>query len=183
MEEVWEDIKGYEGLYKISNLGRVKSLERWIYNVNRKYLSKEKILKPIKVGNYLGVQLSFKGKSEKFYIHRLVCEHFIIKIDGKTNVNHIDGNKENNVVDNLEWCNQSENNYHAFNNGLINSVGEKHHYAIYSDDEVKELRKLYKTGKYKQSELANMFGMSKMTVHRIVKNKLRKRMSTNEKIR
>lgn len=90
--EIWKGINGYEGLYQVSNLGRVKS--------------KRKILKPIN-GEYLKVGLSKNGVQKTLYIHRLVAETFL----GRSNlqVNHKDENKHNNYVDNLEWISFKEN--------------------------------------------------------------------------
>lgn len=112
MKEIWKAIKDYEGKYEVSNLGRVKSLER-TSRFNRKI--KEKILAPREhTGGYLRVQLSRKD----FYIHRLVAETFIPNPENKSQVNHIDGNKRNNRVDNLEWNTPLENNLHAIRTGL-----------------------------------------------------------------
>lgn len=117
-DEEWRDIPGYEGLYQVSNLGRVKSLPR-----NRKgrgvgsHLVPGKILKPIRVGEYLGFKLCNIKPSNR-YCHILVAECFLNKVKGKTEVNHIDGNKHNNIVSNLEWCTRIENGIHAFNIGL-----------------------------------------------------------------
>lgn len=112
MKEIWKTIQGYENRYEVSNLGRVKSLER-IDRYNRKI--EEKILAPRKhTGGYLRVQLSKKD----FYIHRLVAEAFIPNPENKSQVNHIDGNKRNNRVDNLEWNTPLENNLHAIRTGL-----------------------------------------------------------------
>lgn len=177
MEEVWKDIKGYKDLYKISNLGRIKSLERLVEYDNKKYIKPERILKPIKVSNYLGVQLSYKSKVQKFYIHRLVCEHFQCNEENKPCVNHIDGNKYNNSIDNLEWVTHSENNIHSFKNGLRNDYGERNFNTLYTDEQVLNIRRLYNTGKYTQRELCKVYNMSPMTIHRIVKYKLRKRLS------
>lgn len=103
MEE-WKDIEGYEGLYQVSNLGNVKSLGN---NKSRK----EKLLKPGKnKSNYLTVVLCKNGEHKTCKVHRLVANAFIPKIDGKTHVDHIDGNPSNNVYTNLRWCSQAENN-------------------------------------------------------------------------
>lgn len=121
--EVWKDIKGYERKYQISNYGRVKSLERLtnagIKN-NRITKRKEKILKPLKVTKgYYSIRLYDENKQGKtLKIHRLVAEAFIPNTDKKEQVNHIDGNKANNRVDNLEWCNCKENMEHSYKIGL-----------------------------------------------------------------
>lgn len=117
--EEWRDVKGFEGLYQVSNLGRVKSLP-----MQRKgrgtgfHTTPLKVLKPIRIGNYLGVCLCDCLKRKKIYIHRLVAGTFITAIDGKKEINHIDGDKYNNTVSNLEWCTHIENNLHAFRIGL-----------------------------------------------------------------
>ena len=111
LEEIWKSIKGYEGLYEISNFGRVKSMPKL-------RMKKEKIMKPSNRGGYLRISLSKDGISKSFYIHRLVAESFIPNLDGKKEVNHIDGNKKNNNASNLEWSTRSENMKHAFKTGL-----------------------------------------------------------------
>lgn len=114
--EVWKDIKGYEGLYQVSNMGRVKSLERtFIDKIGRKQHIKERILKPTPNHNgYLQVILCISnGKKKTFRVHRLVCETFHENPKNKPCVNHIDENKENNVASNLEWCTIAENNNHG----------------------------------------------------------------------
>ncbi len=112
MQEIWKDIKNYEGKYQVSNFGNVKSLER--YDRCNRHIN-EKILVPRKhTGGYLRVQLSRKD----FYIHRLVAETFIPNPENKLQVNHIDGDKTNNRSNNLEWCTALENNLHAITTGL-----------------------------------------------------------------
>lgn len=124
-KEVFKDVLGYEGLYQISNYGRVKSLGRkniFYCGLRKQYLErpvKEKILSFNKsYRGYLQVCLTKNGKYQTFLVHRLVAQTFIPNLENKPQVNHIDGDKENNFVDNLEWVTSSENIRHAFNNGL-----------------------------------------------------------------
>lgn len=121
MEEIWKDIEGYEGLYQVSNLGRVKSLKRDITNTNYGVAHiKEKILKPRDDGKgYVRVVLYKNNQKKQFKIHRLVAKAFISNPENKATVNHINGNKSHNTVGNLEWCTNKENIYHAFKTGLI----------------------------------------------------------------
>ena len=101
--EEWKDIKGYEGLYQVSNLGRVKSLPR-------KYAPKERILKPeIGKRGYPYVVFSYNKERKTLKIHRLVAETFIPNPDNLPQVNHKDENKSNNCVENLEWCTNGYN--------------------------------------------------------------------------
>lgn len=113
MEEIWKDIKGYEGLYQVSNLGRVKSLKRKVYaGRNRLRWQYERIMSNNKSnGNgYLIVSLNKESKDKNKYIHRLVAEAFIPNPNNYLYVNHKDENRKNNKVDNLEWCTALYNN-------------------------------------------------------------------------
>ena len=122
-KEIWKDIEGYEGYYQISTLGRVKSIERKVdmdfTNMNNtlngigKYSVKEKILKP-SIKKYSGVCLLKNGKRYWPTIHRLVGLAFIPNQFNKPQINHIDGNKHNNCINNLEWVTISENAKHAY---------------------------------------------------------------------
>lgn len=110
LQEIWNDIQGYEGLYQVSNFGRVKSLERKIFNGENYHISKEKILSPGKdKDGYFQVQL-YKEKTVKMRkIHRLVAEAFIPNPNNYPQVNHKDEDKQNNRIDNLEWCDGTYN--------------------------------------------------------------------------
>lgn len=108
-KEIWKDIPNYEGMYQISNLGNVKSIYK---NGNTKILTGG-----IKKG-YRQVILVKNKKRKYASVHRLVAETFIPNPNNLPQVNHKDGNKSNNNVDNLEWCTQSENQIHAYKNGL-----------------------------------------------------------------
>ena len=103
MEEIWRDIKGYEGKYMVSNLGRVKSL-------NYNNTGKEGIMKGGDDGHgYLQVGLSKDGKVEQCLVHRLVAQAFLENPNNLPEVNHKDENKYNNCMDNLEYCSRSYN--------------------------------------------------------------------------
>ena len=105
MVEIWKDIEGYEGLYRISNHGRVWGCKH------------KKLLKPIlHHSGYLHVSLCRNARSKHFNIHRLVALNFIKLVEGKNCVNHIDEDKTNNCVGNLEWCDHKENNNHGTHN-------------------------------------------------------------------
>lgn len=106
MKEIWEDVRGYEGLYQVSNFGNVKSLN---YNKTKQ----EKILKPKTSSAYNIVCLCKNGNNKYCSIHRLVANAFIPNPYSYSDINHIDGNKRNNSVKNLEWVSRSENMKHA----------------------------------------------------------------------
>lgn len=112
MEEKWKTIEGYEGLYEISSFGRVKSLK----------FGNERILKPCKNRDYLKVCLWKKGKKESKLIHRLVSDAFIQNPYNLPEVNHIDENKTNNNVNNLEWSDRCHNCNFGTRNKRISKV-------------------------------------------------------------
>lgn len=104
IEEIWKDIKGYEGLYQVSNLGRVKSFKG----------VSERILKPqFDNKGYTHVHLCKNSRRTQVTVHRLVAEAFIQNKENKPQVNHIDEDKTNNMVSNLEWMTANENNNHG----------------------------------------------------------------------
>ena len=118
MEEIWKDIKGYENKYQVSNLGKVKIKENITQRMNmgvlRDYKQKEIIMKPSENGcGYLKVGLNKDGNYKNSYVHRLVAAAFLTNEDNLPQVNHIDGDKYNNCVDNLEWCTEKNNSIHA----------------------------------------------------------------------
>lgn len=118
-------IKGYEGAYAVSDTGEVYSYKR----SQRKGLSQS-----VNTSGYKKVLLSSHGAVSCALVHRLVADTFIPNIHNKKYVNHIDGDKQNNTVSNLEWCTQSENQQHAWNNGLQQRNGHERLIGQYTTD-------------------------------------------------
>ena len=120
MREIWKDIKGFEGLYQISNYGRVKSLQMY---AGGKYIRRNKILMPCNNGNgYYIVYLMKDRKRNVKYIHRLVAQAFIENPNNYSCINHKDENKTNNNVNNLEWCTYKYNNNYGNHNLKISKT-------------------------------------------------------------
>lgn len=120
LNEEWKNIKGWENLYLISNYGRIKSLPKRKNLKNGYYFTtNEKILSCVynKYRGYYAVELKTNNKKQKFYIHRLVAMHYIDNPLNKKEVNHIDMNRKNFNINNLEWCNHYENMHHSIKNG------------------------------------------------------------------
>ena len=125
IEEIWKPIKGYEGYYEVSNMGRVRSVERKVYisggTAAGKYRTVPSIIrKPNIMKGYYCIALIIDNHCKVFRIHRLVAEAFISEQPTPEHqINHKDGNKANNCVDNLEWVTPAQNTHHAYEHGLI----------------------------------------------------------------
>jgi len=164
LNEVWKDIKDYEGYYKISNFGRVKRLLGH-------YCRYERIIKPYKTKkNYLKIELHCKGIRKKFFIHRLVLGIFSSS-QYRTNLqtNHIDGNKLNNWIHNLEWVTAKENTNHAIS--VLGCVYGKSPLRIkkitkLNFKQVIEIRALLKTG-VSLTKIAKQFNITVSNVYAI----------------
>lgn len=114
-DEIWKDIKGYEGLYQVSNLGRIKSLERYV-NTNKNYelFIRERILKQTSNNGYMRVELNKDGKGISYLVHRLVAEAFLNDYNKCLQVNHKNGIKNDNNIGNLEMVTAKENQIHSY---------------------------------------------------------------------
>lgn len=164
---IWKDVEGFEGLYKVSNDGVLISTHR--------HGAKGRVIKPQKTkGGAEEYSLSENGKVCRIYAHRLLAKCFIPNPENKPQVSHIDGNPTNNSLDNLEWVTPKENIQNVIKDGRFNNKGEKHTNSKLTDNEVLEIRDLYKHKIYKQRELGEMYGVSQRQVSVIVRNKARR---------
>jgi hypothetical protein len=164
---MWKDIKGYEGLYQINEYGEVKSLSRIVINNGGKQVLPERILKPSVVGKgYLKVDLRKNNKTKRYYIHKLVAEHFLENKYNYKIVNHKDGNKLNNHYKNLEWVTYSQNNIHAYENNL-KQKGEKYYNAKLTDEQVKKII-INGKGNNTYQEIADIYGVARATIRDIL---------------
>lgn len=142
-KEIWLPCKGYEGCYEISSFGNLSSVDRIRHTVlgKKRTPAFRKIKgKPKKqfldIGGYFVAGMSDGNTVKTKKIHCLVADTFLPLIEDKLFVNHIDGNKQNNHIDNLEWCNRSENMQHAYKLGLVNNPkGEKAYNSVFSNSE------------------------------------------------
>lgn len=143
--EEWKDINGYEERYQISNTGKVMNKQ----NGN--------ILSPCNNGNsYMSVQL---GRGKRFYIHRLVGQHFLSNTNDYKEMNHINGNRQDNNINNLEWCTRQENIDHKKITGT-QLYGSKIYKALLNESQVLIIKRLLLMNKYKQVSIAKVFNVS-----------------------
>lgn len=163
--EKWKKIDGYK-YYFVSNLGRVKSI-----NDKGNWGDKRTLKIIVRKSGYCVVNLnsySDGGKKMKQYrVHQLVARAFIPNPEKKPTINHLDGNKENNHVDNLEWCTHSENMLHAYKNGLC--IREKGvNTTTLTVDDVKEIRKRYKNENISQYQLSKDYSVVESTIRNVI---------------
>jgi len=146
--EEWRPIEGYEGLYEVSNLGRVKSLARTIIRSDgRRCVVTEKILtERVNDRGYIEIKLSRLGSSTYKKLHRIVATAFLDNPENKPEVNHKDGNKKNNQAENLEWATHSENMQHAFANGLHSHQGDRSSTKLLTESDVLSIRERQANG-------------------------------------
>lgn len=165
MEEMWEDIPGYEGHYQVSSAGKIFS-----YKTNR-IISQNHFREGYKM-----TILSKDGKSKQFSVHRLVAEVFVPNPENKPIVNHKDGVKDNNYWLNLEYVTSSENTYHALRTGLKRILkGEEIYNCKIKDHEVFEIFSLRKQG-LTLKQIGDIFNVKISTIYNILKGNSRKHL-------
>lgn len=169
--ETWKDVKGFEGKYQVSNFGNVRSIPRKVKGTNGKIQNRKGVLKKFRKdkNGYLTVNFYTRKGNRSKKVHRLVAETFIENTNNHKEVNHIDGDKINNHVKNLEWTDRQGNINHSVKKGLV-LKGEKCPGAKLTNQQADEIRELYATKKYKQIEIAEMYGITDGQISRIVNN-------------
>lgn len=174
MEEIWKDIPDWEGMYQISSIGNIRSLNRPVKARGDKIsIKKGKILKPLfDKDGYLHIGLYKEQKGYFRRLHRLVALAFIPNPENKPLVNHLNGIKDDNRVENLEWCTQQRNMQHAHKTGLkVNThmFGEGCNFSKLNDEQILYIRASYdkKTNSYKK--LAEQFNVSASQISNIIR--------------
>ena len=173
--EEWKSLKGIVecgDYYEISNLGRLRSVDREVIARNGTVKRFKGMIRKTKKNNrdYIMASLSQNNKDKTLLIHRMVALAFLPNVDNMPEVNHIDGNKNNNRVDNLEWMTSKENQAHARNNGLSNQHGENSVNSKLTNKQAGEIRKLWNNGGISRNELSELFNVSVAVVGRILRN-------------
>lgn len=172
VKEIWKDVEGYDGMYQVSSLGRVRS---WRHgNMHPGKRKSPRILKTSKrKGDYGRVALLKSGAQKTRTIHRLVAESFIPNPHNKPCVNHIDGDKHNNHISNLEWVTFSENSKHAIREGLHPGLkalkGETNRNSKLTKGDVRLIREMQ--GKVSGEQMSRIFKVSASNISAIINNK------------
>jgi hypothetical protein len=161
--EIWKAVVGYEGIYEVSNLGRVRSLDRVKIGSRHNSKLKGKLLS-LRIINhgYCAVVLYNTNSNISKTVHRIVAEAFIANPEGKKEVNHINLIKDDNRVENLEWCTRSENMIHAGKNGKLGGtkgmfIGSKSVRSKIVESDVIEIRRLSKEEKLSSPKIQGLF--------------------------
>lgn len=169
-QEIWKDIPDYEGIYQVSNLGSIRSLVR----IDRKGRKRGgKFMQPVKTNDgYTQVTLYKNSLGKNIFIHRIVGAAFVLNPSNKPFINHKNSNREDNRSFNLEWITTSENNRHAYRNGLRKITrGDSHYASKLTSKQVLEIRSKYIPHEYSLSKISVEYNISYGAVQAIIERK------------
>ena len=169
-QEIWKDIVGYEGLYQVSNLGRVKSLKKYKPLIMKQNLDN--------TGYYM-VGIRKDNKQTRYLVHRLVAQAFVLNNNNKPHVNHINGVKTDNRSINLEWVTHSENVKHAYDMSLTSKrCGENNTFHKLTEKDVIFIRQNFKpySKDFNRKTFAKMFNISVANIKSILAGRLWKHL-------
>jgi len=164
--EVWKDVPGFEPFYQVSNLGRVKSKDRWSpINGGLRFFAGKMMKLSLNHYGYLHVSFTINGKGKCINAHQLVAWAFFGEQLPGIQVNHIDGNKQNNSINNLEYVTNSQNIQHACDTGLFNNK-KRMKTCRFSDEQIIEIRQLLTNGA-SSSEVGRQYNCSAYEIEKI----------------
>lgn len=168
-KEQWKDVVGYEGYYKVSNLGRVKSLDRTSLRSDGKiYNTKGRILKTVlSEGRYLIVTLHKDAKQTTPRVHLLVAKAHIPNPENLPIINHEDGDGTNNDARNLKWGTQAYNVQHGYDSGLNKNRGKGHYKTLLTEKQVMKICELLDESDLTQKEIGEKFGVQRLVINSI----------------
>lgn len=170
MIEKWKSIKGYKSFYQVSNLGRIRSLDRLVKTHRGSRLARGRIIsQTLDADGYLILRLHKKGIGKTFKAHRLVAQAFKRNPKNKPQVNHKNGTKTDNRAVNLEWSTSSENILHALNMGLNTTRGQTHHWTCMSNQDVIKINELLLENELTLQQIADKFKVRKGIINQIYK--------------
>lgn len=171
--EIWRDVAGFEGYYMISNLGRIKSLTRKITEKTGKVnILKSRIIRQcVNDQGYWRFTANKDGKRKGLLQHRLIATAFIPNPENKPFINHKNGIRSDNRIENLEWCTHQENVDHSWRTGLNQNIGEGNSVSKLTLKDVLYIKKVYEDKWGQQSSLARMFNVTPSAIASVVKNK------------
>jgi hypothetical protein len=168
MEE-WKDVPEYEGLYQVSTLGRVRSVDRVVRSGNWLHPYKGKVLAQRRVWNgYLQISLSKEGRIKQIMTAHLVLATFVGPCPPGMECCHFDGDRKNNMIDNLRWDTRSSNGYDRVRHGThVDNKGERNVFARLTEKDVKEMKRLYRRG-FSVAELVKMYSVTPSSIRNVV---------------
>jgi hypothetical protein len=166
--EIWKDVKGYEMYYEVSNLSNIRR------KLGTSKLKQKNLKGSFDKDGYIKVNLKIKQKTNSKILHRLLAEAFIPNPENKPQVNHINGIKSDNTLENLEWCTLSENRQHAYDTGLQRSDtrrGEKNNFCKLTKEDVLKIRQMYKPYKFTNKMIAEIYNVTEGCISNITSRK------------